>query len=86
MIDKIDENSDLMVVLAEQLGLLSTFIGSKEYLPILLNPLKLIANSDEAVVREKTVASLCKISLALDKNKERKEFLPLVKKLDEGDT
>jgi len=86
MIDKIDENSELMVVLAEQLGLLSGYIGPKEHLPILLKPLELIANSDESVVREKTVEALSKIAAKLSKEQHGEHFLPLVKKLAKGDT
>eukprot|EP00826_Nyctotherus_ovalis_P011503 TRINITY_DN12991_c0_g4_i2.p1 TRINITY_DN12991_c0_g4~~TRINITY_DN12991_c0_g4_i2.p1 ORF type:complete len:546 (+),score=171.58 TRINITY_DN12991_c0_g4_i2:395-2032(+) len=86
MIDKIDENSELMVVLAEQLGLLSGYIGPKEHLPILLKPLELIANSDESVVREKTVEALTKIAGKLDSTQHGNDFLPLVKKLAKGDT
>jgi len=86
MIDKIDENGELMVVLAEQLGHLSTFIGPKDHLPILLKPLELIANNDEAVVREKTVEAINKIAAGMDKDQHSNELLPLVKKLAKGES
>ena len=86
MIDKIDENGELMVVLSEQLGHLASYIGPKEYLPLLLRPLELIANNDEAVVREKTVEAICRIANNLDKEQYTTELFPLVKKLAKGDS
>eukprot|EP01022_Parablepharisma_sp_SALTPOND_P015662 TRINITY_DN223_c0_g1_i2.p1 TRINITY_DN223_c0_g1~~TRINITY_DN223_c0_g1_i2.p1 ORF type:complete len:631 (+),score=63.48 TRINITY_DN223_c0_g1_i2:2806-4698(+) len=86
MIDKIDENGELMIVLAEQLGHLAAFIGPKEHLPILLRPLELIANSDEAIVREKAVEAICKVAADLEKEQHTTELFPMVKRLAKGDT
>ncbi len=61
-------------------------MGTRENLPILLKPLEMIANNDEAMVREKSVESICKISANLDKDQHASEVFPLVKRLAKGDS
>jgi len=85
-IPKIKHNSELMLVLAEQLGLLLDCIGSEKYIPLLLPPLELIANNDEATVREKAIESMSKIAAKLDHNQHINELLPMVMKLCNEET
>lgn len=58
LIDKIDNNPELMMNLAEQLGKLSDYLGDNANSSYLLKPLELILSSDDSVVREKAVAAL----------------------------
>ena len=55
LIDKIDCNPELMMSLAEQLGLLTKYLGGTEEMKAansthLLKPLEIIAGSDDSVV------------------------------------
>jgi len=58
LIDKIDNNPELMMNLAEQLGRLSDYLGSDANSVHLLRPLEQILPADDSVVREKAVESL----------------------------
>ena len=46
----------------------------------------MIANNDEAVVREKTVESICKIAANLDKDQHTNDLFPLIKRLAKGES
>ncbi len=58
LIDKIDNNPELMMNLAEQLGLMTKFLGSDASCVHLLRPLEQILPADDSVVREKAIESL----------------------------
>jgi hypothetical protein len=60
IIDKIDNNIELMSVMAVQLGKL-TKLMSRDKCICLIGPLELIAYSDDAGVRNKTIDSLIKV-------------------------
>ena len=54
--DSIDDEDEVMLVLAEELGKFTDYIGGPEYIPILLPALENMAMQEESVVREKVRA------------------------------
>lgn len=90
LIDKIDSNPELMLNMAEQLGNLTALIGTKSLnqskdAVSLLTPLETIVSSDDAMVREKAIEALRKVSAALSNAEVSASYLPLVKRLKKGD-
>ena len=84
LIDKIDNNSELLMCLAKQLGSLTPIFQPHQVL-CLCKPLEIIAASDESVVREKSVQSLLQACQAMDVPSFEGEFLPLLERLVKGD-
>eukprot|EP00826_Nyctotherus_ovalis_P037469 TRINITY_DN3415_c0_g2_i4.p1 TRINITY_DN3415_c0_g2~~TRINITY_DN3415_c0_g2_i4.p1 ORF type:complete len:352 (-),score=49.97 TRINITY_DN3415_c0_g2_i4:22-1077(-) len=84
IIPKIEDNSELMLVLTEQLGLLADYIGPQKYLPLLLYTLELAATNDEAAVRDKTVESMSRVASKFDESQYTSELLPLLMKWSKG--
>ncbi len=90
LIDKIDSNPELMLNMAEQLGNLTALIGNNQsdslgHAVSLLAPLETIVGSDDAMVREKAIEALRKVSCVLTSLSVKLHYLPLVKRLKKGD-
>lgn len=84
LIDRIDNNSDLLMHLAEELGNLTEFLGSELCIE-LCKPLELICAADENIVRDKAQDALLKVCSLLDSNQVNHEFFELVERLSKGD-
>ncbi|KAI9314503.1 armadillo-type protein [Dichotomocladium elegans] len=80
----IDDEDEVLLVLAEELGNLAEYLGGHEYTYLLLVPLENIAAVEENSVREKAVASLCRLATILPSNDIATYFLPLLKRLSLG--
>lgn len=90
LIDKIDSNPELMLNMAEQLGNLTALIASKNNsitsnVTTLLTPLETIVGNDDAMVREKAIEALKKVSELLVNSEIKLNYLPLCKRLKKGD-
>ncbi len=88
LIDKIDNNSELMLNLAEQMGrLVDYLVGAQhqESVSTLLKPLELILPADDSVVREKAVQAMRQVGKHLSAQAIYQEYMPLVKRLRKGD-
>ena len=90
LIDKIDCNPELMMTLAEQLGLLTDNLGQSpqekaQNCTHLLRPLEVISGSDDSVVQSKAIASLRKVTEMLDLETINSQYVDLIGRLDEGD-
>ena len=85
LIYKIDNNPELMMNLAEQLGLLSKYLGPDANSVHLLKPLEQILPSDDSVVREKAVDSLKSIGKKISQQAVYDDFLPMIKRMRKGD-
>jgi serine/threonine-protein phosphatase 2A regulatory subunit A len=85
LIDKIDNNPELMMNLAEQLGKLSEFIGADYNSVHLLKPLELILPADDSVVREKAVESLRTVGKKISQQAVFDDYMPMVKRMRKGD-
>jgi len=85
LIDKIDVNPELMMNLAEQLGNLTELLNTNDSVSTLLEPLEIMVGNDDAVVRDKAVASLMKVGRVLNKTDLKDKYLPLLKRQRKGD-
>ncbi|KAG5457504.1 MAG: armadillo-type protein [Olpidium bornovanus] len=83
--ETIDDEDDILKALAEELGNLVDYIGGPQHAAVLLGPLENLAAVEDAAVRENAIASLCKLCGLLSNEDFESRFLPLVKKLSEGD-
>lgn len=85
LIDKIDNNAELMLNLADQLGKLSEYLGEDQNSVYLLKPLEYILSSDDTQVRERAVASLKIVGEKISNATIYTDYMPLVKKMRKGD-
>ncbi|KAJ3337307.1 protein phosphatase 2, regulatory subunit A [Gonapodya sp. JEL0774] len=83
--ESIDDEDEVLLTLAEELGSFVEYVGGPPHAHILLAPLENLAAVEETVVRDKAVASLAKISNVLSPSQIEEFFLPLVKRLSSGD-
>ena len=84
LIDRIDNNSELLMHLAIELGNLTEFLGPKLWAE-LCKPLELIWAADENIVREKAEEALLKVCVQLEHDKIWTEFYELVERLSKGE-
>lgn len=80
-----DDDDDVLLVLAEELGQLIEAVGGANHAHVLLQPLEALAAVEESVVREKAVNSISMVSNALSVDSLARYVLPLIKKLSSGD-
>ena len=59
--DSIDDDDEVLLGLAEELGGLVPLVGGAQWAHCLLSPLETLAAVEETVVREKAVESLCQV-------------------------
>ncbi|GJD08106.1 Serine/threonine-protein phosphatase 2A 65 kDa regulatory subunit A alpha isoform [Galdieria sulphuraria] len=87
--ENIDDEDEVLLALAEQLGNFIDSVGGPKYAFCLLDLLETLAAVEETVVREKAVESLNKIvdvmAEAGQTDDVLKYFVPLVKRLAKGD-
>jgi hypothetical protein len=57
--DSIDDEDEVMLVLAEELGKFGDYVGGAEHIPLLLPPLESMALQEETLVREKARRGPC---------------------------
>lgn len=60
--DTIDDEDDVLLALAEQLGDFIHHVGGPAYASVLLQPLETLSTVEESMVREKAVEALCNLS------------------------
>jgi serine/threonine-protein phosphatase 2A regulatory subunit A len=85
LIDKIDNNPELMMNLAEQLGKLVEYLGEDYNSSHLLKPLELILPNDDSVVREKAIQSLKLVGDKISEETLYNEYLVLINKMKKGE-
>ncbi|XP_063718428.1 serine/threonine-protein phosphatase 2A 65 kDa regulatory subunit A alpha isoform-like isoform X1 [Symsagittifera roscoffensis] len=83
--DTIYDEDEVLLALAEQLGSFTPLVGGADYAHILLTPLESLATVEETVVRDKAVESLRKIAADHSSEHMEKFFVPLIKRLTQGD-
>lgn len=90
--DTIDDEDDVLLALAEELGNFVEQVGGVAYAAVLLQPLETLSTVEEAMVREKAVDALCNLSMHIAKvgiDEARtlhvEHFLPLLHRLATGD-
>ncbi|KAJ3329701.1 protein phosphatase 2, regulatory subunit A, partial [Blyttiomyces sp. JEL0837] len=83
--ESIDDEDEVLLILAEELGNFIDYVGGPEYGHILLAPLETLAAVEETVVRDKAVESIAKIAQVLSSPQVEEHYIPMVKRLSVGD-
>lgn len=83
--DTIYDEDDVLLVMAEELGNFTAYVGGAEYVHCLLPPLENLASIEEATVREKAVESLQKLAGEHSSDAIQQYFVPMVLRLATGE-
>ncbi|KAI1291508.1 40S ribosomal protein S3 [Mortierella claussenii] len=83
--ESIDDEDEVLLALAGELGDFEEYIGGAPFAHILLQPLENLAAVEETMVRDKAVESLNKICPVLSQAQLEQYYIPLVKRLTLGD-
>ncbi|EIW72553.1 hypothetical protein TREMEDRAFT_41828 [Tremella mesenterica DSM 1558] len=83
--DQLDDEDEVLLVLAEELGGLIEYVGGKEWAWVLLAPLENLAAVEETLVRDKAAESVSKIASVLSPQIIDQHLLPLLRRLASGD-
>lgn len=59
-----DDDDEVLLAMAEELGVFIPYVGGVEHANVLLTPLETLCTVEETRVRDKAVASLCRIDAA----------------------
>ncbi|MBA0736650.1 hypothetical protein Gogos_010178, partial [Gossypium gossypioides] len=77
-----DDDDEVLLAMAEELGVFIPYVGGVQYANVLLPPLETLCTVEETCVREKAVESLCRIGAQMMEQDLVESFIPLVKELD----
>ncbi|PWA59821.1 protein phosphatase 2A subunit A2 [Artemisia annua] len=80
-----DDDDEVLLAMAEELGVFITYVGGVEYASVLLPPLETLCTVEETCVREKAVESLCRIGSQMKESDLVDFFVLLVKRLAGGE-
>ncbi|ORX37393.1 armadillo-type protein [Kockovaella imperatae] len=83
--DQLDDEDEVLLVLAEELGGFAEYVGGKEWAWTVLGPLENLAAVEETLVRDKAAESISKITVQISPQALDQHFLPLLKRLSGGD-
>mmetsp|Transcript_31978 Transcript_31978/g.46064 ORF Transcript_31978/g.46064 Transcript_31978/m.46064 type:complete len:674 (-) Transcript_31978:2077-4098(-) len=79
--DSVDDEDEVIAVIAEKLGELSSCVGGNEYAYIILSPLEFLICGEDSVVREKAVVSIETVVSKLTEDQCTKMFIPFLNRL-----
>lgn len=74
-----DDDDEVLLAMAEELGMFIPYVGGVEHARVLLPPLEGLCSVEETCVREKAVESLCRIGSQMKESDLVESFIPLVK-------
>lgn len=83
--DSVDDDDEILLVLAEQLGTFVPLIGGAEYAFHLLAPLESLAVMEDPQLRSKSTSALCAIADVMPSEHHAEHFLPLLRRLSSND-
>ncbi len=83
--DQLDDEDEVLLVLAEELGNFTEYVGGKQYAWTILGPLENLAAVEETLVRDKAAESISNISKNLSPQQIDEHFVPLLRRLSTGD-
>ncbi|KAI9090824.1 armadillo-type protein [Phlyctochytrium arcticum] len=83
--DSIDDEDEVLLALADELGGFVEYLGGPPFGHILLPALETLAAVEETVVRDKAVESIAKIGVLLSQPQIEEHYIPMVKRLSIGD-
>jgi len=74
-----DDDDEVLLAMAEELGVFIPYVGGVEYAHVLLPPLETLCTVEETCVRDKAVESLCRIGAQMKESDLVAWFIPMVK-------
>ena len=74
-----DDDDEVLLAMAEELGVFIPYVGGVEHANVLLPPLETLCTVEETCVRDKAVESLCRIGAQMREPDLVESFIPLVK-------
>ena len=74
-----DDDDEVLLAMADELGVFIPYVGGFEYANVLLPPLETLCTVEETCVRDKSVVSLCRIGTPMREQDLADHFIPLVK-------
>ncbi|KAL5070652.1 hypothetical protein RYX36_021539 [Vicia faba] len=80
-----DDDDEVLLAMAEELGVFIPYVGGVEHASALLPPLEAFCSVEETCVRDKAVESLCRIGSQMRESDLVEYFIPLVKRLAAGE-
>ncbi|KAF6147134.1 hypothetical protein GIB67_036853 [Kingdonia uniflora] len=80
-----DDDDEVLLAMAEELGVFIPYVGGVEHAHVLLPPLETLCTVEETCVRDKAVESLCRIGAQMKESDLVDWFIPLVKRLAAGE-
>ncbi|KAJ0048603.1 hypothetical protein Pint_16449 [Pistacia integerrima] len=80
-----DDDDEVLLAMAEELGVFIPYVGGLEHANVLLPPLETLCTVEETCVRDKSVESLCRIGSQMREQDVVECFIPLVKRLAGGE-
>ncbi|GLT34479.1 hypothetical protein SLA2020_089890 [Shorea laevis] len=80
-----DDDDEVLLAMAEELGVFIPCVGGVEHAHVLLPPLETLCTVEETCVRDKAVESLCRIGSQMREGDLVDSFIPLVKRLAAGE-
>ncbi|RWW01640.1 hypothetical protein BHE74_00032475 [Ensete ventricosum] len=80
-----DDDDEVLLAMAEELGVFIPYVGGVEYAHVLLPPLETLCSVEETCVRDKAVESLCRIGAQMRESNLVNWFAPLLKRLAAGE-
>lgn len=84
--DSIDDEDEVLLALAEELGRnFEEYIGGKEHAHLLLGPLENLSAVEETLVRDKAAESITKVAAVLSSAQIEECYIPLLKRLSQGE-
>ncbi|KAE9048885.1 Serine/threonine-protein phosphatase 2A regulatory subunit A alpha isoform [Phytophthora rubi] len=81
MNDSLDDEDEVLLVMAEELGDFVDVVGGPPHAYLLLKPLESLATVDEASVRDMAVRSICKVVEAMEPDHVAEHFVPVLRRL-----
>lgn len=83
--ESIDDEDEVLLVVAAQLGSFDQYLGGSEHISVLLPPLESLATVEEPTVREKAVDSMCKLAQKMSEPSLSKNFVGMLRRLAQRD-
>lgn len=83
--ETVDDEDELLLVLAEELGNFVDHVGGPAYAFHILKPLECLATVEEESVREQAIQSICKVAAVLGHAHHAEHFIALVRRLVQRD-
>jgi serine/threonine-protein phosphatase 2A regulatory subunit A len=84
-LNSIDDDDEVLLALAEELGKMVPYVGGEQWAHTLLQPLEALAGVEETVVREKAVESLCLVGKQTAEEHTTSHYIGMLRRLSTGD-